>query len=225
MLTEEHKKTFAENIKLVTWLSQKFRCPTGMEHDDWWQEVAVCVMQAIVWHRTERGSLSTLATKLTWNRHSCVCGKLQKDSRLNTVSLDYQNSDGGTLADIITDNSHKPNLDDQETVQQILESMNEKNQEICRGVAAGKSWREIGEDVGLTGEACRQNFGRIRKILNPESVPGEQVKTCQVCARVIVATSAMASVRYCKPCRIANARMVGREQKRRAALRKKGQVA
>lgn len=227
MLTEKQQQTFKENIRLAGWLAQRYRCPLSMDREDWFQEVCLCLIQAIQWHDPEKGTIARLANRLVWNRHSCLVGmdKRQK-KRAKLVSIDAENSDDATISEMMTDYRHQDCheiLAVQEQFASVVTGLDQRQSIVCQGVAQGLSWREIGDGMGLSGEAVRQTFIRLRESLNPQANSNEVVRHCQMCERTMIITRAASTRRFCKPCSLRRERELGRELRRIKKL--EGKVA
>ena len=179
-LTPEQKVMVEENLRLVYFLSRKYRPPLGMDQDDWQSEVMVQLVRAVQYHDPARGKLSTVFDHFVYRRrgHLNDYFKRGKRGRVINYSLDAEVS----LLDMQGRDHHWNGLDAAMVTAQALEVCTPQESDILQRLAADYSIREIADHYGVSHQRISQLLATARgKVAS--RMPGELIQTskCERC--------------------------------------------
>jgi RNA polymerase sigma factor (sigma-70 family) len=173
-LTAEQKLMVEENLRLVYFLSRKYRPPLGMDLDDWQSEVMVELVRAVKYHDPARGKLSTVLDHFVYRRrgHLNDYFKRGKRGRVIKYSLDAEVS----LLDMQGEDHHWNGLDAAMVTKQALGFCTPQEADILQRLAQDYTIREIADHYGVSHQRICQHLTIARRKC-ASAMPGELIQT------------------------------------------------
>ena len=194
-------------MPLAGFMSGKYKAPYGMSQEDWFSEVAGCLVVAVAYYSPARGtSLSSIFDKLVFNHRSCINSKRRAirhganvkinsmDETLGEVGCNRALSIGG-----IDPGFERVDLIDFCNV--IISKFDGRYRDVLTGVMSGISINDVGDACGYSRQYVNQILTSIRRRLidqYPDEVRASG--SCLDCGGPMVQMSTMSTPKRCTKC-------------------------
>jgi DNA-directed RNA polymerase subunit RPC12/RpoP len=211
-LTDEQSRLVEENYPMVVFMSNKYPPPHGMDLDDWRSELCIVLAKAVVWHRPEKGKLSTLFDALARSRRVNII-QLWKAMRRNggiiprSLDAEHGGIEGNTLEKSLgREDDGFEQVDRRDLIDLVMDHGSSTGRKIMSLLMQNMSLPDIGKKMGGYSRqyACQALAVDRARLCNlfPDEVRGSG-RQCAECPRPVVVPSHMSKTTFlCPSCAV-----------------------
>jgi RNA polymerase sigma factor (sigma-70 family) len=151
-LTEEQQVKVAENMQLVTYISRKYKPPIGLDHDDWYAECMFQLVRAVLYHRPEKGTLSTILDRLVYLSRSNWNSYARRGKRGKVFRSGYLDFSGESLnlLDILGAEHPWEQIEAAQLCSEVMACCTPREQQALHYLSEGMNQREIAAIYGVS---------------------------------------------------------------------------
>lgn len=206
-LTDIGREMVERNINLAYKLYNKYRKPYVQSCDEWLAECMDCLCLAVALHDASKGTLSTLLDRLVRLRRQNIndYNRRLKRAYTRTFSLDAVRcgETGARLEyELGRESPQFDEVDTQDLAGHVAGHLKGVGRQIVEMFAAGKTLREIGDELGFSRQYAHNTLMLQREKLAeefPEYLSGSSDQ-CQTCGGPVILGSKMNKPKFCPKC-------------------------